>query len=232
MLKPSYAELMEVLNKDTEDSSEITSRYTIVIAASKRARQIIDGDSPMVEDTKGKPLSTAVEEINAGKIKVVPEGQGTVLNLHPVINEEDYLLDEGKYLKESPKSDSDEQKIDGDISEIDNNETFDDEDYIDEDYDEENYNDENYDEDYIDEDYDDDDMSMKEDLEEELFKESDLENKKIECLGASKKDMLFEEEETEEEETEEDETEEEETEEEETEEDETEEEETEEDGQE
>ena len=194
MLKPSYAELMEVLNKDTEDSSEITSRYTIVIAASKRARQIIDGDSPMVEDTKGKPLSTAVEEINAGKIKVVPEGQGTVLNLHPVINEEDYLLDEGKYLKESPKSDSDEQKIDGDISEIDNNETFDDEDYIDEDY-------------------DDDDMSMKEDLEEELFKESDLENKKIECLGASKKDMLFEEEETEEEETEEDETEEEETEE-------------------
>ena len=51
MLKPSYAELMEVLNKDTEEVSEITSRYTIVIAAAKRARQLIAGDEPMVKET-------------------------------------------------------------------------------------------------------------------------------------------------------------------------------------
>lgn len=81
MLRPSYAELMEVLNKDTEDDSEITSRYTIVIAAAKRARQLIDGDTPMAEEKKGKPLSTAVNEIWNAKIKVVPEGEGTVLNL-------------------------------------------------------------------------------------------------------------------------------------------------------
>ncbi len=118
MLKPSYAELMEVLNKDTEDASEITSRYTIVIAASKRARQIIDGDEPMVENTKGKPLSTAVEEINEGKIKVVPEGEGTVLNLHPVFNEEDYFTNEEDYLSKKPEDNTNmDNGLDENISE-------------------------------------------------------------------------------------------------------------------
>ncbi len=81
MLRPSYAELMEVLNKDSNENDEITSRYTIVIAAAKRARQIIDGDEPMVSEIKGKPLSTAVSELWNDKIKVVPEGEGTILNL-------------------------------------------------------------------------------------------------------------------------------------------------------
>ncbi|WP_250278745.1 DNA-directed RNA polymerase subunit omega [[Clostridium] colinum] len=79
MLKPSYAELMDVLNKNSNESDEITSRYTIVIAAAKRARQIIEGDEPMVKNRPGKPVSTAVDEILNNKIKVVPEGEGTVL---------------------------------------------------------------------------------------------------------------------------------------------------------
>jgi len=83
MLRPSYAELMNVLNQNTDDANEITSRYTIVIASAKRARQLIDGDEPMVTNYKrGKPLSTAVQELWEGKIKIVPEGQGTVLDLH------------------------------------------------------------------------------------------------------------------------------------------------------
>lgn len=80
MLKPSYAELMDVLNKDSGE--QVTSRYTVVIASAKRARQLIDGDTPMVDEKiEGKPLSTAVEEIFEGKVKVVPEGEGTVLDL-------------------------------------------------------------------------------------------------------------------------------------------------------
>lgn len=79
MLKPSYAELMDVLNQNSNESDEITSRYTIVIAAAKRARQIIEGDEPMVKNRPGKPVSTAVDEILNNKIKVVPEGEGTVL---------------------------------------------------------------------------------------------------------------------------------------------------------
>lgn len=94
MLRPSYAELMTTLNKESEVGDEITSRYTIVIAAAKRARQLIDGDEPMVKEISGKPVSTAVEELRENKIKVVPEGEGTVLklkrnsDLHGDINKE------------------------------------------------------------------------------------------------------------------------------------------------
>lgn len=83
MLKPSYAELMDVLNENADESSnEVTSRYTIVIAAAKRARQLIDGDEPMVASPDGKPVSTAVKEIYENKIKIVPKGQGTVLDFN------------------------------------------------------------------------------------------------------------------------------------------------------
>lgn len=99
MLKPSYAELMDILNKDSEEN--VTSRYTVVIAAAKRARQLIDGDESMVEEViDGKPLSTAVEEIREGKIKVVPEGQGTVL--------ENYK-DLGKEIKEELAAESSDE---------------------------------------------------------------------------------------------------------------------------
>lgn len=96
MLKPSYAELMDVLNKETGNDDQVTSRYTIVIAAAKRARQIIDGDEPMVDEIKGKPLSTAVSELSNSKIKVVPEGEGTVLNLK---KNEDFYFDIEEELK-------------------------------------------------------------------------------------------------------------------------------------
>lgn len=83
MLKPSYAELMDIMNKDNESGDDIKSRYTVVIAAAKRARQIIEGDKSMVDDSdiSDKPLSIAVKEIEKGKIKVVPEGMGTPIHI-------------------------------------------------------------------------------------------------------------------------------------------------------
>ncbi len=92
MLKPSYAELMEIMNKDSE--SDVTSRYTVVIATAKRARQLIDGDDPLIDASSydGKPVSIAVEEIREGKIKVVPEGQGTVIK--PKKSVEDAIKEE------------------------------------------------------------------------------------------------------------------------------------------
>lgn len=76
MIHPSYVELMKVVNNDVEIGEEpvVNSRYSIVIAASKRARQIIGGDTPMVPKAKGKkPLSIAVEELYTGKVKIVGE---------------------------------------------------------------------------------------------------------------------------------------------------------------
>lgn len=74
MLHPSYSDLMKVVNSEVEpgEAPVVNSRYSIVMATSKRARQIIGGDEPLVncKDTS-KPLSLAVEELNQGKIKIL-----------------------------------------------------------------------------------------------------------------------------------------------------------------
>ena len=44
------------------------SRYTLVVEASKRGRQIIGGRKPLLDNEGMKPLKTAVEEINRGLI--------------------------------------------------------------------------------------------------------------------------------------------------------------------
>ncbi len=76
MLHPSYTDLMEVVNQDVEEGSTkiVNSRYSIVLATAKRARQIIDKDEPLVQAKPGaKPLSIAIDEVNNAKIKIVGE---------------------------------------------------------------------------------------------------------------------------------------------------------------
>lgn len=75
MIHPSYTELMKKINSDTElgDEPVINSRYSIVIAAAKRARQIIAGAEPYVENSTGKPLSIAVDELYSGDVKILGE---------------------------------------------------------------------------------------------------------------------------------------------------------------
>ena len=70
MLRPSYSDLLEVITRDAEDET-IGSRYTIVIAAAKRARQLVDHAEPMIDNVKvDKPVSIAVHEIYEGKLKI------------------------------------------------------------------------------------------------------------------------------------------------------------------
>ena len=74
MIHPSYVELMKVVNYNVEIGEEpvVNSRYSIVLATAKRAREIIDGQEPMVAaDPKKKPLSIAVDEVYHGKVKIV-----------------------------------------------------------------------------------------------------------------------------------------------------------------
>lgn len=77
MLHPSYSELMETINSEAEEQvgeAVVNSRYSIVIATAKRARQIIDGDMPLVESEEEiKPLSAAVAELATQKIQILPE---------------------------------------------------------------------------------------------------------------------------------------------------------------
>lgn len=73
MIHPSYSDLMKVVNSDIEpgEAKVVNSRYSIVMATSKRARQIIDGEDAFVESQSKKPLSVAIEELNRGKIKIL-----------------------------------------------------------------------------------------------------------------------------------------------------------------
>ena len=76
MLHPSYTDLMKVVNSGVEIGEEpvVNSRYSIVLATAKRARQIIAGDDPLIDDAAGKkPFSVAVEELYNGKVQIVGE---------------------------------------------------------------------------------------------------------------------------------------------------------------
>lgn len=75
MLHPSYTDLMKVVNSNVEqgEAPVVNSRYSIVMATSKRARQIISGEEPLVSTKQTKALSIAIEELDKGQIKIMPE---------------------------------------------------------------------------------------------------------------------------------------------------------------
>ena len=77
MLHPSYSDLMAVVNSDIEEGEQpvVQSRYSVVMATAKRARQIIGGAEPLVKSASGKPLSTAVAELYSGKVKIVGDDE-------------------------------------------------------------------------------------------------------------------------------------------------------------
>ena len=72
MIHPSYTELIQAVNKDVEESDTpvCNSRYSIVLATSKRARQLIAGAEPMVSYSLNKPLSI---EVYKGKVTIIPD---------------------------------------------------------------------------------------------------------------------------------------------------------------
>lgn len=76
MIHPSYTELIETINEgqDIDEAPVISSRYSLVLATSKRARQLIAGAEPKVKVKKGmKPLSIAVEEMYHGEVTILPD---------------------------------------------------------------------------------------------------------------------------------------------------------------
>lgn len=76
MIHPSCTELIETINEgqDIDEAPVISSRYSLVLATSKRARQLIAGAEPKVRVKKGmKPLSIAVEEMYRGEVTILPD---------------------------------------------------------------------------------------------------------------------------------------------------------------
>lgn len=77
MIHPSYVELMKVVNDGVEIGEEpvVNSRYSIVLAAAKRARQLIDGAEPLANAPCNKPLSIAVQELYNSEVKIVSDDE-------------------------------------------------------------------------------------------------------------------------------------------------------------
>ena len=74
MLHPSYSDLMKVVNSEVEEGETpvVNSRYSIVMATSKRARQIVSGAKPLVSNADNrKALSCAIEELETGKVRII-----------------------------------------------------------------------------------------------------------------------------------------------------------------
>ncbi|GMQ56891.1 hypothetical protein AN1V17_12850 [Vallitalea sediminicola] len=72
MLHPSYTDLMATINdRMSSDEEKLKSRYSIVVASAKRAREIIGGDEILSTKNYTKPLSNAVNELYEGKIDIV-----------------------------------------------------------------------------------------------------------------------------------------------------------------
>jgi DNA-directed RNA polymerase subunit omega len=103
---------MRVVNSEVEpgEAPIVNSRYSIVMATAKRARQLIDEAEPMVDDEGNKPLSTAVEELYQGKIKILTEEEARKAReaaLAPVIDlgmeEELPEVSETEEVEETPE---------------------------------------------------------------------------------------------------------------------------------
>lgn len=75
MLHPSYTDLINVVNKEVEQGEQpvVQSRYSIVIATAKRARQLIAGEEAEVRIKSKKPLSIAIDELYKSKVKIVSD---------------------------------------------------------------------------------------------------------------------------------------------------------------
>lgn len=75
MFEPSGQELIDIANESILNENEkIKSKYSVIIAAAKRARQLVDEKDERVENGVN-PLSIAVEEIKENLVKIEPDNK-------------------------------------------------------------------------------------------------------------------------------------------------------------
>ena len=66
MVEPTIDSLME----------KVDSKYSLVVAAAKRARELVDGAEPLEEGQACKPVTIALEEIGADKVVYTQTKEG------------------------------------------------------------------------------------------------------------------------------------------------------------
>ena len=78
MSQQTYNDLIDAANNTNaiQDDTDklVESRYSVVIASAKRARQLIDGAEPVLPvDPSRKPLSIAVDEMNQAQLRILTD---------------------------------------------------------------------------------------------------------------------------------------------------------------
>lgn len=48
--------------------SKVDCRYSLIVEIAKRARELVDGDEPLIDTDEINPVSIAIEEIDQGLI--------------------------------------------------------------------------------------------------------------------------------------------------------------------
>ena len=87
MIHPSYTELLDVISRQEDMDISMLSRYTIIIAASKRARELTDGSKPFIEGMKiDKPVSIAVNELYQGEFKIICNNPDEAIDIESADN--------------------------------------------------------------------------------------------------------------------------------------------------
>ncbi|MGD9496437.1 MAG: DNA-directed RNA polymerase subunit omega [Armatimonadota bacterium] len=82
-----------------ELSDRVGGRYTLVVAAAKRARQLKEGAVPLVRVSSSNPLTIALAEIHAGKVIVKAPGEpGDEPEVRPGARREEPRLTEDDLL--------------------------------------------------------------------------------------------------------------------------------------
>ena len=137
MLHPSYLELMNAVNANADISDGkpvVTSRYSIVVAAAQRARQLIEEEVQEADNyVISKPLSTAINELMSGKVTIIPGDDNYSDFTESVVMQSAY----GSSVSIDSDEDNDSDDIDDDSEHEDSfdedEENFDDESFEDED---------------------------------------------------------------------------------------------------
>lgn len=73
MFEPSAQKLIDIANESILNENEkVKSKYTVIIAAAKRARQLVDNKDERVAGG-ANPLTVAVNELKSKDVKIVKE---------------------------------------------------------------------------------------------------------------------------------------------------------------
>lgn len=110
MLHPSYTELMEKVNSEVDEGEVpvVNSRYSIVLATAKRARQLIAGAKPLITPDCPKPLSIAVDELYQSKIRILSDDEAAALE-EELTKKDEIEEQKARMMEEMDSSDADDE---------------------------------------------------------------------------------------------------------------------------